>query len=147
MRLGHLARPRTPLLHEVDQVFAPIDRFIDQLKAGEVYCDSTGCTLFQDNEGNLYEAGPAVLGFAEVWEKLAQKFALNVDTVTLYQWANRLKYNMPIDPVFVAQLERSIDGIRSAYRSMDVFQTKSVVRTEEIRIKCEELGLIDHGVS
>lgn len=137
------ARPNVPMLHEIERVFAPIDRFIAELRSGEVTCDSTGTVIFKDAEGHWYEAQPAILGFAEVWDKLAQKWALQIDTATLYQLVNRLKYNMPIDPPFVDQLQTSIDGIREAYRRMDVFETKKVVRTEEIRIKFEELGVID----
>lgn len=137
------ARPRRPMLHEVELVYGPIDAFLDQLSHGEIDCTDTGVAIFRDREGHFYEAVPALEGFAEVWQVLSDRHGLSIDLTPLSQLAKRLKYSMPCDPDFVAQVARCVDLTRQAYMRMDVYDTKSVVRTQQIRIEMEELGILN----
>jgi hypothetical protein len=123
---------RKPTIIEVENVFGPIDLFVHQLRRGEVFCSSDNVPLYCDENGQFWAAGPAVRGFAEVWSELSAKWKLGIDLEPVFQLASRLEYDMPIDPPLVESIQATIDKCREAYRGMDMYAVKSVVRTQEI---------------
>lgn len=133
-----VSKSRRPLLHEVNMVFAPIDGFMRQLECGEVYATSKGVIIYQDHEGECYEAIPAVRGFVEVMQKSFLHYGLELDFDPIIKLANRLEASMPITPEHVNQGKEIIQKCRDAYRKMDCTVVGSIVKTIQIRIKINE---------
>ncbi len=133
------AKINRPMLHEVDQVFAPIDAFLRQLITGFVYCTEAGAPVFSDMEGDLYEATPAVRGFVSAFDRITAHYQIEIDLTPIIKLCNKLDAGMPVNEAHVDLCRSLIDQCRTAYRNMDVYQVKSLVNTELIDLEFKRL--------
>jgi hypothetical protein len=126
-----------PLLHEVHMVFAPVDRLFEQLASGWVDSEK-GRPVFEDSEGVLYEATPAVRGLVSALNRILLHHKINLDLDPVLKLCNKLDANMPITPEHVNTCKALIDQCRAAYRNMDMYVVKSLVNTELIALELEK---------
>lgn len=131
---------RRPLPHEVDLVFADIDRFFRLLSDGLVDVDQRGVLVQQSLEGERYETIPAVLGFTSVWRRISNNFNLNIDVSPIEKLCKRLEACMPITPGEVEHSMAIILAMRRAYSKLDLYEVKSVVNTELIALELSQPG-------
>lgn len=132
-----------PMLHEIHRVFAPIDALFDELRAGEV-SSVLGEVVFQDQEG-YHTAAPALEGWVDLWEMLKREYRLQLDLAPLHVLASKLRDGTLLTLAEVDAAYSVINSCRDLYRGMDVYQVKSFVRTQQVKIAMEDAGLIAEG--
>ncbi|WP_374537227.1 hypothetical protein [Chitinimonas taiwanensis] len=132
-----------PMLHEIHRVFAPIDALFAELRAGEVSAVQ-GEAVFQDQDG-YHTAAPALEGWVDLWEMLKREYRLQLNLAPLHVLASMLRDGtlLTLDQVDAAYAV--INSCRDLYRGMDVYQVKSFVRTQQVKIAMEDAGLIAEG--
>jgi hypothetical protein len=128
-----------PLPHEVNMVFAPIDAFLRKLATGVIECAQNGAPIFDDVEGQAYEATPAVRGFVSAFNRILDHYGFEIDTTPIIRLCNKLDANMPINEMVVAHCQGIVDRCRMAYRTMDMYQVKALVNTELIDLEFKRL--------
>lgn len=128
----------TPMLHEVNMVFGPVESFLAQLATGEVNALPSGEIIFSDYQGETYEAVPAVRGFAGALKRVCSHFNLTISDAPVVKLCNRLDACMPITPADVEAARVEVAKFREAYRKMDLVVVKGLVTTELIAIELEQ---------
>ncbi|MFK7088649.1 hypothetical protein AAFM71_07510 [Chromobacterium violaceum] len=137
----HRAGPVRPHLAEVQGCFAPIDHVFDCLEAGEVDVIGDAVVFKSFEDGTWCELAPAMRGWCELWEKLAQHYRLLLDTGPVHALVGKLEREEYLTREEVAAGRAVIDLARRAYMGMDVHEVKGFVRTQQIKIQLEEAGL------
>lgn len=129
--------PARPSLAEVHRCFAPIDHVFDCLEAGEI--DTQGdVPVFRDFEdGRWYALCPAMEGWCELWERLAQHYRLPLDTGPLRGLVGKLERDEPLSPAEIKAGRAVINLARRAYMGMDVYEVKGFVRTQQIKMQLD----------
>lgn len=128
------------MLHEIEMVFGPIEIFLEQLSTGEVQALGTGEIIFRDPRGEVYEAVPAVRGFAAALTRICTHFGLPISDKPVIKLCNRLEACMPINPNDVEAAKAEIAKFRQAYRKMDLSVIKGLVTTELISIELDRVN-------
>ena len=130
--------PVRPNLAEIQGVFNHIEIMFDQLRTG--FVDSMrGKPIMSDGQGGLHEIAPALLGWVELWDRIATKFGFVLDTRPLTILANRLQYDTPLTMDLIEKSQAVIDRCRFMYARLDVYEVRAMVNTQCIGYEMEEL--------
>ncbi|WP_137010107.1 hypothetical protein [Aquitalea aquatilis] len=133
--------PNRPSLVEVHRCFAPIDHMLDCLDAGEIYVIDD-VVVFKDFEDSTwYALVPAMLGWCELWQRLALHYRLDIDTGPVRVLMGKLERAEYLAKEEIAAGRAVVDLTRRAYMGMDVYEVKSFVRTQQLKIQLEDAGL------
>jgi len=135
-----------PMLDEIYRVFQPLEHVFNELKRGEITCTAQGVPIFPDDDGTYYEIVPALSGWIDLWQRMDEQCALGIDLKPLTQLVGKLNYMMPLTPDDVQRAYDVINQQRQAYRGMDVFAVKKLVRTQEIAIALHNKIRKEHGI-
>lgn len=126
-------KPIRPWPHEVRHVFAPIEQIFDELRQGEI-TEINGNPAFRDSEWNWFTVSPAIAGWVDTWQRLNQQFGLNIDLAPLQALGEALDTGAMLTMPDVEAAYQVIVRCREAYRGMDVYAVKRVVRDSELAI-------------
>ena len=106
------------IIHE-QNIFAPIERFLERLKrTGE--CEySEGKPILRDTtETDIwYEAGPAMEGFSEMWNLFAARKGVVIDTSAFREVMDILYSDQPVYVETVDRALASLDVCRTWFRT------------------------------
>lgn len=126
-------KPIRPWPHEVRHVFAPIEQIFDELRQGEI-TEVAGQPAFRDSEGNWFTVSPAIAGWVDTWQRLNQQFGLGIDLAPLQALGEALDAGAMLTMPDIEAAHQVIVRCREAYRGMDVYAVKRVVRDSELAI-------------
>jgi hypothetical protein len=126
-----------PHLDEVYRAFAPIEEIFDALRTGSV--DSLGdIPVIRSESANMYyEMAPSIAGWVDCWELMRVKLGFDVDLVPVAQLAAKLKSGEPLTVDELDAAYAAVDRCRRIYRSLDVYEVRSIVRTQQIKHEME----------
>lgn len=127
-----------PNLAEIQGLFGHIDLMFNQLRSG--YIDAAnGRPIMHDGQGGWHEIAPALLGWVDLWDRIANKYKLVIDTQSLTQIANRLQYDSPLTLDLTNKGQAAIDHCRAIYSRLDVFEVRAMVNEQCRTIEIQEL--------
>lgn len=136
--LRHRNIVNRPSLNDCYQVFAPVDDVFASLEAGEI--DSVqGVPVFKDRNGDLCEVSQAVEGWVGLWDRLTKGEGIVFDSKPLAKLAAKLRYDSPLTELEVAEAKSVVEMTRTMYMKLPISVTREYARTEEIKIKMENL--------
>lgn len=137
---SNFIRPKItrPNLAEIQGLFGHIDIMFNQLRSG--YIDAAnGRPIMHDGQGGWHEIAPALLGWGDLWDRIANKYKLVIDTQSLTQIANRLQYDSPLTIDLINKGQAAIDHCRAIYARLDVFEVRAMVNEQCRMIEIQEL--------
>lgn len=136
-------RRSPPSIVDMMKAFGSVDAILARLADGWIY-EIQGAAVFKNPpDGVWYEIPAALDGWIALWERLDARYALMLDLSPLRKIAARLRYSAPIQPDLVAQAQAVVDACKRAYRRMDMHDVGSIVKTQMIANKADELGLTE----
>lgn len=137
-------KPKTnrPTLADAQGVFNHIEVMFDKLRTG--YIDAAnGRPIMSDGQGDWLEIAPAILGWVELWDRIAERFNYALDTVPLKLLANKLNYDMMLTMDLIDKAHAAIDRCRAIYYQLDVGDVRDMVNEQSIRMEFERLNLMN----
>lgn len=134
-------RPQRPNIADMMKAFGCIDAMLSRLAQGWIH-EIQGAAVFKNPEdGVWYEIPAAMEGWVALWERLDTRYDLLLDLGPARKIIARLRYGTPIPPELVAQCQAVVDQCKRAYRRMDVYEIRGVVKTQLIANAAEAAGL------
>lgn len=134
-------RPQRPNIADMMKAFGCIDAMLSRLAQGWIH-ELQGAAVFKNPEdGVWYEIPAAMEGWVALWERLDTRYDLLLDLGPARKIIARLRYGTPIPPELVAQCQAVVDQCKRAYRRMDVYEIRGVVKTQLIANAAEAAGL------
>jgi hypothetical protein len=120
-------------------VFRPIHALYEQLRSGEI--DSVrGRPVFKDWQGDWCEVVPALQGWADCWQRIADGEKLSLPMTATLKLANRLSYGTPVGP---GDIEASWQEMLATQRAILRIPRKamgSYMRTQQIADEFSKLA-------
>lgn len=134
-------RPVRPTFADMMKAFNCIDAMLARLADGWIH-ELSGAAVFKNpQDGVWYEIPAAMEGWVALWERLDARYQLGIDLGPARKIVARLRYGTPIPPELAAQCQAVVDQCKRAYRRMDVYEIRSVVKTQLIANAAEAAGL------
>lgn len=134
-------RPVRPNFADMMKAFGCIDAMLARLAEGWIH-EIQGAAVFRNpQDGVWYEIPAAMEGWIALWERLDARYQLGIDLGPARKVVARLRYGTPIPPEMVAQCQAVVDQCKRAYRRMDVYEIRGVVKTQLIANAAEAAGL------
>ena len=130
-----------PRLDSVYHLFQPIYTVFERMEADEIECIN-GKVVFQAFDGSWCEVAPAMIGWADCWERIGRNEGIPFDGDPLRRLANKIGYNIPLTKEDLASGRAKIEETRRMFVSLPVSATKHHAQTEQIAIEFEKLNLI-----
>lgn len=128
-----------PRLDSVYLLFEPIYSLFDQLQSGEI--ESINEKYVFNLNGRWCEIAPAIIGWADLWERIGRNENIHFDGSPLRRLANKLSYHIPLtEEELVIGLEK-VEETRRMFVSLPVSKIQSHAQTEQISIELERLKL------
>jgi hypothetical protein len=129
-----------PTFVEMMLAFRPIEDVLRTLTQGEVECMPNGTPIHTDlAENEAYQITPAMRGWVAAMERIHAHHGQNLDFGPLVRLCNKLDACMPITKANVDECKRIVATSKAAYRDMDIYTVKSLVKTEMIAFEFERL--------
>lgn len=136
-------RPTRPTIADMMKAFGCIDAMLAKLADGWIH-EIQGAAVFKNpQDGVWYEIPAAMEGWIALWERIDARYTLCLDLDPARKIVARLRYSTPIPPELVEQCQTVVDQCKRAYRKMDVYEIGSIVKTQLIANKAEELGMTE----
>jgi hypothetical protein len=136
----HYGRPgmRRPGIDEAMVVFQPLFRLFEQLQTGYLD-DAAGRPIMQEWDGGYCEIAPALLGWADCWQRIAdaEKFEINVEP--LRKISRKLALITPLTESEVEAGRAALMATHRAFLRLPVGIIKRHANNEEIAIAIENL--------
>lgn len=127
-----------PTLADIQSVFNHIDVMFTRIRTG--YVDAVnGIPIMSDGQGDWLEIAPALHGWCELWDLIATRYGLILQTGPLTIMANRLEYGTPLTMELIDRAQAVIDRCRKIYAQLDVYEVRSMVNTQCIKYEFEHL--------
>lgn len=127
-----------PTLADMEGVFNKIDVMFTRIRTG--YVDTVnGVPIMSDGQGDLIAIAPALHGWCELWDRIATRYGLILQTGPLTIMANRLEYGTPLTMELIDRSQAVIDRCRKIYAQLDVYEVRSMVNTQCIKYEFENL--------
>ena len=133
-----LPASRRPGPDEAWVVFQPLFRLIEQLEDGFVD-DAGGRPIMKEWDGGYCEIAPALLGWADCWERIAEAESLALDVRPLRVVSKKLYAVTPLTDAEVAAAKAAIMATHRAFLRLPVGTIKRHANNEEIAIAIENL--------
>ena len=132
-----------PTFVDMLKAFGPVDAMLARLADGWIH-ELQGAAVFRNpQDGVWYEIPAAMEGWIALWERLDTRYDLLLDLDPARKIIARLRYGTPIPPELVAQCQAVVDQCKRAYRRMDVYEIRGVVKTQLIANAAEAAGLTE----
>jgi len=126
-----------PFLFDEFTVFDFIDTFLLKLRNGSV--DSAqGVPVFRDNEGELTQLCPALLGWIETWEFIHEKIGVDISMLPLQRIHNKLTYVMPISQSEIFAAIVTNEACKKAFRGQNRKLITEAAKLAQFKILMEE---------
>lgn len=122
------------------KAFASIDGLLRSLESGEVDVEA-GVPVMLDWEGGWCEIAPALHGWCDCWERIAQRMGDALDLGHLRRLANRLSSGMLLTLVDVARARTIVDRCRALYLACPPTLRAQAVLVEMVAVALDEAGL------
>lgn len=136
-------RTQHPTFADMMKAFGPVDAMLARLADGWIH-ELQGAAVFHNpQDGVWYEIPAALEGWVALWERLDTRYDLLLDLGPARKIIARLRYGTPIPPELVAQCQAVVDQCKRAYRRMDVYEIRGVVKTQLIANAAEAAGLTE----
>lgn len=136
-------RPTRPTIADMMKAFGCIDAMLAKLADGWIHEIQGAPVFLNPKDGVWYEIPAAMEGWIALWERIDARYTLCLDLDPARKIVARLRYSTPIPPDLVAQCQAVVDQCKRAYRKMDVYEIGSIVKTQLIANKAEELGMTE----
>lgn len=134
-------RPLRPTFADMLKAFGPVDSMLAKLADGWIHELQGAAVFLNPQDGVWYEIPAAMEGWIALWDRIDARHQLGLELDPMRKVVARLRYGTPIPPELVAQAQAVADACKRAYRRMDIYEVGSVVKTQLIANKAEELGL------
>lgn len=129
-----------PRLDSVYHLFQPIYTAFERMEADEIECIN-GKAVFMAFDGNWCEVAPAMIGWADCWERIGRNEGIPFDGEPLRRLANKISYDIPLTETDLALGRTKIEETRRMFMALPVSATKRHAQTEQISIELEKLKL------
>lgn len=131
---------RPTLLQQLEAFRLP-DQIIAALRSGEIETinDKPCFRDLSESAYVWYEIAPAIGGWVSLWRRLCERYRLVIDLRPVELVARRLELGSMMHPEDIDRAAAVFDVCRHAYRAMDVYEVRSIVKTECIAQEQERL--------
>jgi hypothetical protein len=128
-------------LADMARGFGAIDAMMQRLAEGWTH-EIDGRAAFRDPvSGQWYEIAPALDGWIALWERLDRHYTLLLDLDPMRTISARLAAGEDIPPELVDAAVALVTACKRAYRRMDMYEVKTIVRTQLIANAADAAGL------
>jgi hypothetical protein len=136
----HITHPgqRRPGIDDAMVIFQPLFRLFDQLDTGYVD-DAAGRPIMLEWDGGYCEIAPALLGWADCWQRIADAEMLTLDVEPLRRISRKLRAVTPLTESEVAAGRAALMATHRAFLRLPVGIIKRHANAEEISIALENL--------
>ncbi|MDB6119312.1 MAG: hypothetical protein JWO08_3093 [Verrucomicrobiaceae bacterium] len=119
---------------KVAAVFNPIVAIVDQLEQTETI-DVVGAdqAVFRDLEGELYDSAAALEGVVEAYAMHEVRSGRCLGLDPLRQFANKLKYAMPIFPADTKAVRECLGRMKAETLEMTAGYARDLIQTYQIK--------------
>jgi hypothetical protein len=132
---------KRPGLHEALVVFEPLYRLFRQLETGEV--DAVmGRPVMPEKHGEMVEIAPALLGWSDLWDRMAKAEGLQLDLVPLRRIARKLSAVSPLTESDLEAGKVCLDHTYRAFMRLPPHKIRHHAAMEEIAINLQRAGLL-----
>lgn len=133
--MGDTRRQRAGKLYAT---FKPIRELIRQLRAGEV--DTVqGVPVMPEWTGGMVEVCPALEGWADCWQRIADAEGLEITSDACRRIAKSLHYGKPITPEEVEAFAQEVAAQERAYGTLPLAVIRRHILTEQIAIELDQM--------
>lgn len=129
-----------PRLDSAYLLFQPIYTAFERMEADEIECVN-GKVVFKAFDGEWCELAPAIIGWADCFERIGRNENIPFDGESLRRLANKISYNAPLTQSDLALGREKIEETRRMFMVLPVSATKRHAQTEQIAIELERLNL------
>lgn len=130
-----------PTIADMAKAFGCIDAMLDRLSQGWIH-EIQGAAVFRNpQDGVWYDIPAALEGWIALWERIDVRYRLGLDLDPARKIVARLRYSTPIPPELVQRCQALVNQCKRAYRSMDLYEIGSMVKTQLIANQVELAGL------
>lgn len=131
-----------PTISDQFKAFGVMDSIMLRLAEGWIHAQQGNPVFFNHADETWYDIPAAARGWIALWERLAERYHLDLDFGPLHKLFNRLDAGMPITPEEVATCTAIIATCKRHYRRMDIYVIGELVKTQKIANAAEAAGLI-----
>lgn len=124
---------RRPGIDEAMIVFSPLFKLFEQLEAGEVD-DAAGRPIMLDWQGDYCEIAPALMGWADCWQRIADAESIPMDVEPLRKISRKLHAVSPLTETEVLEGKKAMLHTHRAFLKLPVGTIKRHANNEEIAI-------------
>jgi len=121
-----------PNLAQIQGVFGHIDVMLEGLARTHQVQTVRGIPVMSDGQGDLHVIHSAILGWCDLWKKLAERFKFSIDLKPLERMAQYLEHGTPLSLDMVHNAQKAIDRCRAIYARLDVVEVGRIV-TQQCR--------------
>lgn len=140
---GRAYRPRQsdyPTLIDIGRVFRPVMTVFNQLREGAVF-SAKGVPIFKDWTGEWCEIVPALEGWCDCWERIANGEGFDLDLSPARKLSKRLKFDVPLQPEEVDAAYSVMARCQGLMLRVTRARLAGYMRTEQIQIEMDRLGV------
>lgn len=131
-----------PTFADQMKAFANIDAILARLEEGWIHAERGEPVFFDRPSGKWCDIPSNLAGWIEFWERLSKHYGLGIDMLPLAKLANKLRVGVLITPEEVQTCIEIVKACKRAYRKMDVSDVHSIVRTQLIANRVDEMGIV-----
>jgi len=128
-----------PNLAQIQGVFGHIDVMLEGLARTHQVKTVRGIPVMSDGHGDLHEIHSAILGWCDLWQKLAERFKFSIDLHPLVRMAQYLEHGTPLSLDMVHNAQKSIDRCRAIFSRLDRFEVKKMADQQCMDLEIAEL--------
>lgn len=121
-----------PTIADQAKAFGCVDAMLDKLSQGWIH-EMQGQPVFRNPANETWYDIPAALaGWVGLWQRIIARHELSIDMKPLAKLGAKLNHGVPIQPAEVTACIEVVKQCKRQYRSMDVQEIGSLVRTQMI---------------
>ena len=132
---------RRPGIDEAMVVFQPPFRLFDQLDTGYVD-DAAGRPIMTEWDGGYCEIAPALLGWADCWQRIADAEQIRIDVEPLRRISRKLHAVTPLTEQEVSVGRAAMMETHRAFLRLPVGTIKRHANAEEMSIALGNIGIV-----
>lgn len=129
-----------PRLDSVYMLFQPIYTAFERMEADEIECIN-GKAVFMAFDGSWCEVAPAMIGWADCFERIGRNEDMPFDGEPLRRLANKISYDIPLTESDLVLGREKIEETRRMFMALPVSATKRHALTEQIAIEMDRLHI------
>lgn len=130
-----------PSFVDMMKAFGCVDAMLERLAEGWIHELHGRPVFLNPADGAWYEIPAALAGWIALWERIDAKYGLDLELDIPRKIVARLDYGAPIPPELAEQCKDVVKACKRAYRSMDIYEIGSIVKTQMIANRIEEMGI------